>query len=177
MKTIKPTAAAASPKAAAKKSTSGKVTKTLKAVAETASDTITTKSGKDRWPPSVMKRGYTSVPTILLWGQGKIGLTPEEMNVLLQLISHWWIKSDNPHPSKATIARRMGRDPRTIQRHLTSLEDKKIIKRQERRKVHKGQDSNGYDLRGLIKKLEEIVPEFDKAAEQNKRRRAKAETK
>lgn len=177
MKTIKPKAPAASAKAAAKKSTTGKVAKTAKAVAEKASDTITTKSGEDRWPSSVMKRGYTSVPTILLWGQGKLGLTPEEMNVLLQLISHWWIKSDNPHPSKATIARRMGRDPRTIQRHLTSLEDKKIIKRQERRKVHKGQDSNGYDLRGLIKKLEEIVPEFDKAAEQNKRRRAKAETK
>jgi predicted transcriptional regulator len=177
MKTTKPKAAVTTPKAAAKKSTAGKVTKIPKAVATTAADAITTKSGKDRWPPSVMKRGYTAVPTILLWGQGKLGLTPEELNVLLQLISHWWIKSENPHPSKATIARRMNKDPRTIQRHLTSLEGKKIIRRQERRKVHKGQDSNGYDLRGLIKKLEEIVPEFDKAAEQNKRRRAKAETK
>lgn len=130
-----------------------------------------------KWPPEVMARGYSMIPSILLWGQGRLELKPEEFNVLLQLVSHWWTKGENPHPSKETIARRMGKKPRTIQRHLTSLEEKGLIARVARFKVHKGQDSNGYDLRGLIKKLKGIAPEFDKVADQNKRRRAKAESK
>lgn len=130
-----------------------------------------------KWPAEVMARGYSMIPSILLWGQGKLDLKPEEFNVLLQLVSHWWTKGENPHPSKETIARRMGKKPRTIQRHLTSLEAKGLITRVARFKVHKGQDSNGYDLRGLIKKLKEIAPDFDRVADQNKRRRAKAEVK
>jgi predicted transcriptional regulator len=132
---------------------------------------------KDRWPESVMARGYTMVPSILLWGQGALGLKPDEFNVLLQLVSHWWTKSQNPHPSKETIARRMGKNARTVQRHLTTLENAGFIKRETRFKLHKGQDSNGYDLRGLVKKLKEIAPDFEKVADQNKRRRARAEAK
>jgi predicted transcriptional regulator len=117
------------------------------------------------------------VPSILLWGQAKMKLKPDELNVLLQLISHWWSADHDPHPAKASIARRMGKDARTVQRHLTSLEEKGFIKRMVRYKIHQGQDSNGYDLSGLIEKLEAIAPEFEKTADQNKRRRAKVETK
>lgn len=136
-----------------------------------------TQVSDSRWPDAVMARGYAKIPSILLWGQARMGLEPDELNVLLQIISHWWVKGQNPHPSKASIARRMGKDPRTVQRHLTSLEDKGFIARETRFKVHKGQDSNGYDLRGLVRKLKEIAPEFEKVSDQNKRRRAKAEAK
>ena len=122
-----------------------------------------------------MARGYSSVPSILFWGQGRVELTPEELNVLLQLISHWWSEGNDPHPSKETIARRMGKNARTIQRHLTSLETKGFIRREARFKIHKGQDTNAYDLSGLVAKLVELAPEFQKAADQIKRRRAKAE--
>lgn len=132
---------------------------------------------KQRWPDEVMSRGYSMIPSILFWGQNKLELKPEEFNVLLQLLSHWWTKGQDPHPSKETIARRMGKKPRTVQRHLTSLEEKGLIARVARFKLHKGQDSNGYDLRGLIKKLREIAPDFEKVADQNKRRRANAESK
>ena len=135
------------------------------------------KKRKDKWPDAVLSRGYSMIPSILLWGQGKMGLKPDELNVLLQLISHWWSADHDPHPAKDTIARRMGKDARTVQRHLTSLEKNGFIKRIERFKRHKGQDSNGYDLSGLIAKLEAIAPEFEKVTDQNKRRRAKAETK
>jgi predicted transcriptional regulator len=117
------------------------------------------------------------IPSILFWGQGKLSLKPDEFNVLLQLVSHWWTKGQNPHPSKETIARRMSKDPRTVQRHLTSLEKKGFLKRETRYKLHKGQDSNGYDLRGLVRKLKEIAPDFEKVTDQNKRRRARAESK
>ena len=135
------------------------------------------KKRKDKWPDAVLSRGYSMIPSILLWGQAKMGLKPDELNVLLQLISHWWSADHDPHPAKDTIARRMGKDARTVQRHLTALETKGFIKRVERFKRHKGQDSNGYDLSGLIAKLETIAPEFEKVTDQNKRRRAKAETK
>ena len=104
-----------------------------------------------------------------------MGLEPDEFNVLLQLVSHWWSADHDPHPAKQTIARRMGKSARMVQRHLTSLEEKGFIERITRYKLHQGQDSNGYDLKGLIAKLEAIAPEFEKTADQNKRRRAKVE--
>lgn len=135
----------------------------------------TGKKAKEKWPATVLARGYSMIPSILLWGQAKMELKPDELNVLLQLISHWWSANHDPHPAKETIARRMGKDARTVQRHLTALENKGFIKRVTRYKLHQGQDSNGYDLSGLIEKLEAIAPEFEKTADQNKRRRAKVE--
>ena len=66
------------------------------------------KKRKDKWPDAVLSRGYSMIPSILLWGQAKMGLKPDELNVLLQLISHWWSADHDPHPAKDTIARRMG---------------------------------------------------------------------
>jgi predicted transcriptional regulator len=129
----------------------------------------------DRWSDAVMDRGHTIIPTILFWGQAKLGLTPDELNVLLQIISHWWYAGNDPHPSKDRIAERMKKHPRTVQTYLTSLEDKGFIRRVERFKANKGQDSNGYDLSGLISKLQAIAPEFKKVADQNKLRRRRVE--
>jgi hypothetical protein len=130
---------------------------------------------RDRWTDAVMDRGHSIVPTILLWGQAKLGLSPDELNVLLHLIGHWWYGGNDPHPSKETIAGRMKKHPRTVQAYLTSLEKKGFIRRFERFRANKGQDSNGYDLSGLVKKLIEIAPEFKKVAEQNRLRRARVE--
>jgi predicted transcriptional regulator len=130
---------------------------------------------KERWSGAVMDRGHSIVPTIMLWGQAKLGLTPDELNVLLQLVSHWWYAGNDPHPSKETIAARMKKHPRTVQAYLTSLEKKGFIRRIERFKVNKGQDANGYDLAGLVAQLNAIAPEFKKVAEQNKLRRRRVE--
>ena len=56
-------------------------------------------------------RGHTIIPTILFWGQTKLDLTPDELNVLLQIISHWWYAGNDPHPSKDRIAKRMKKHP------------------------------------------------------------------
>jgi predicted transcriptional regulator len=129
----------------------------------------------DRWSDAVMDRGHTIIPTILFWGQAKLGLTPDELNVLLQLISHWWYAGNDPHPSKDRIAKRMQKHPRTVQAYLTSLEEKGFIRRVERFKPNKGQDANAYDLSGLVAKLQALAPEFKKVAEQNKLRRGRVE--
>lgn len=128
----------------------------------------------DLWSSQIIETGYTIVPSILLWGQGRLELTNDQLVVLIQLISHRWTASD-PHPSKERIANRVGRDPRTVQRHLSKLEEKGFLTRIKRTKHHKGQDSNGYDLTGLIGKLNELAPEFKKVLEQEKLRRARVE--
>ena len=130
---------------------------------------------KERWSVAALERGFSPVPIILMWGQARLGLTPEEMNVLLQLISHWWSGGSDPYISKERIAGRMGKHPRTVQSYLTSLESKGFIKRIQRYKLNKGQDANAYDLSLLNGKLEEIAPEFKKVSDQNKLRRRRVE--
>lgn len=130
---------------------------------------------KERWSDAALERGYSPVPIILMWGQAKLGLTPEEMNVLLQLISHWWSGGSDPYISKERIADRMGKHPRTVQTYLTSLETKGFIKRIQRYKLNKGQDANAYDLGPLNAKLEGIASEFKKVSDQNKLRRRRVE--
>lgn len=134
------------------------------------------KKSQELWSVAIMDRGYSMVPTLLMWGQAKLGLKADEFNVLLQLISHRWHADTDPRPAKETIATRMGRSPRTIQRYLTKLEDMGLITRVTRFKANKGQDTNGYNLDGLVKKLDALAPEFKKVADLNKRRRAKVET-
>ena len=95
--------------------------------------------------------------------------------MLIQLISHRWTPENDPHPSKDRIATRIGRDRRTVQRLLTALEKKGFLSRVKRTKVHKGQDTNGYDLSGLMGKLNALSPEFKKVLEQERIRRAAVE--
>lgn len=130
---------------------------------------------EQRWGKSVIERGFTVLPSMLFWAQARLGLTPDEFNVVLQLAAHWWDANENPRPAKDTIAERMGKNPRTIQRYLTQLEEKGLIKRIARFRPGRGQGANAYALDGLVKKLEELEPEFRKVIEQNRIRRQKVE--
>jgi hypothetical protein len=130
----------------------------------------------DKWTPAVIKLGYTTLPSLLLRAQAKLKINPVQLNVLIQLIEHWWEADKNPFPAKETIARRMNKSTRHIQRILTQLENVGYIKRIERFLGHKAQTSNAYSFDGLVKKLVALEPEFRKAAEQNKIRRKKVET-
>jgi len=130
----------------------------------------------DKWTPAVIKLGYTTLPSLLLRAQAKLKLNPSQLNVLIQLLEHWWEADKNPFPAKETIARRMNKTPRHVQRILTQLEKAGHIKRIERFLGHKAQTSNAYSFDGLVKKLVALEPEFRKAAEQNKIRRKKVET-
>lgn len=129
----------------------------------------------EKWPKSTMALGYANIPTLLFWGQARLGLSSEELNVLLQLISHWWSNEKHPHPSKDSIAERMGKSSRMVQRYIGSLEKAGFIKRTSRYKLNKGQETNSYDLKGLVKKLEAIAPEFEEQKLKTKRQRAKVE--
>ena len=100
-----------------------------------------------------MKFGYTMIPNLLLQAQGRLGISPVQ---LIQLIQHWWDAGNDPFLAKETIARRMGKSPRQIQRYLTELEDAGFVRRIPRYKGHKAQTSNAYGLDGLVLKLSAI---------------------
>src|SRR5271163_774155 len=63
---------------------------------------------EERWGKAVMARGFTVLPTMIFWAQARLGLTPDEFNVVLQLAAHWWDAGENPRPAKDTIAERIG---------------------------------------------------------------------
>jgi predicted transcriptional regulator len=129
-----------------------------------------------RWGRGVAQHGYTMVPTVLLWMQGRLGLNPSQFLVLLQVLSHWFKDDSLPWPAKETIATRLGIKPRQIQRILTDLETAGLIKRVPRHFGHGGQTSNAYDPSGLVKRIKELEPEYRKMKEENKARRAEVET-
>ncbi|KQY99993.1 hypothetical protein ASD45_03645 [Pseudolabrys sp. Root1462] len=137
------------------------------------------KSGKraeDKWSPQVLKFGYTALPNLLLRAQAKLGITPTQFNVLAQLVEHWWDADKYPFPAKDTIARRIGKSPRQVQRYITELETAGYVKRIERFSGRKSQINNGYSFAGLIKKLKSIEPEFTKAADLKRQKAKKLET-
>lgn len=129
----------------------------------------------DKWTAPVAKLGYTQLPSLLLRGQAKLKLTSPELNVLLHIIEPWWEADRLPWIAKDTIAQRMRKEPRHIQRIITRLEKGGFIKRISRYYGKKQQTANGYSLDGLVKKLIDIEPAFRKEKEQNKLRRKKVE--
>jgi hypothetical protein len=130
---------------------------------------------EDKWSPQVLKFGYTALPNLLLRAQTKLKISPNQLNVLAQLAEHWWDADKYPFPAKETIARRMGKSPRQVQRYITELETAGLIKRIERFSGRKAQINNGYSFDGLIKRLKAIEPEFTKAANLKKQKVKKLE--
>jgi DNA-binding Lrp family transcriptional regulator len=94
----------------------------------------------------------------------------------VQLAEHWWDADKYPYPAKDTIARRMGKSPRQVQRYITELEKAGLIKRIERFSGRKSQINNGYSFDGLIGKLKAIEPEFTRAANLKRQKVKKLET-
>jgi hypothetical protein len=134
------------------------------------------KRAEDKWSPQVLKFGYTALPNLLLRAQAKLGITPNQFNVLAQLAEHWWDADKFPYPAKETIARRMNKSPRQVQRYITELENAGLIRRIERFSGKKAQINDGYSFDGLIKKLKALEPEFTKAANLKKLKSKKLET-
>lgn len=128
-----------------------------------------------RWGKLVAGRGYTMLPAVMIRAQHRLGLEPEHFNALLHLVYHWWEPDNNPYPAKATIAARMDKSPKTVQRYLKALEDSGLIRRIVRFEAHRGQTSNEYDLSGLVQKLAVIAADEAKVSEENKTRASSVE--
>ena len=120
------------------------------------------KESEKKWGKAVMALGYCIFPSILLQAQGRLGLSAQEMVILLQLAEHWWKADSLVFPSKETIAERVGLSAKQVQRHIKALEERGLVRRNARYKPGRGQLSNQYDLSGLVAKLKALEPEITK---------------
>lgn len=126
----------------------------------------------EKWGENSLILGFTQVPTTLIYAQKELGLSSIEINILLNLLTHWWKKEEFPYPSQAGIAHRMGVSTRTVQRTLAGLETKGLIVRNKTsRDNNKYKGRSIYDLSPLVKILEEKSPELDIVKKNKKNRK------
>lgn len=116
---------------------------------------------EDKWGELVAQRGFAQVPNYLLLLNQFLDprLSPVELLLLLQLVGSWWRKGDLPFPSVATLAARCGVSSRQIQRALSQLEKREMLKRVPRR-AQGIIASNAYDLAPLVAWLERVAKAF-----------------
>ncbi|WP_460421564.1 helix-turn-helix domain-containing protein [Pseudomonas sp. ZL2] len=109
------------------------------------------KSIADRWGKDLTASGWTAIPNVLFEYSQELGLKTLDMVIILHLAGYWWRKGNDPFPSKATLARKIGVEPRTVQRAIAELESKGYIERTKRFATSGGNLSNSYSFDGLIK--------------------------
>ena len=96
--------------------------------------------------------GFQAVPDLLLKNQAKLDISPTDMVVLLNVLMHWWYPNDKPFPRAATISKRIGVTPRTVQRSLQSLEKSGLL-------IRETSDGRTYlNPEPLVDRLEQIAP-------------------
>ena len=145
-----------------------KNTKTATVVTLPVKKSGSTVASEKKWGKAVIKLGFSMVPSLIFQAQRRLGLSPTQLNILLQLADYWWNQERNPHPGKATIAERLNLSPRQVQRNIAALEQGGFLKRIERTAAHRGKMTNEYDLGGLVEKLKKLEPEFTLAKEQKR---------
>ena len=107
------------------------------------------RTNEKKWTKPLMDAGWTALPSVIIENQRQLGLEPLDLNIVLYLASKWWTAEGKPYPSKSTRAQAMNVHPRTIQKHIASLEAAGYIRREERR-TDQGSRTNIYHLDGLI---------------------------
>lgn len=111
-----------------------------------------------KWGKDALSIGWTPVPVALMFLQNHLRISPTEMNVLLNLLVHWWRAGEVVYPAQDAIAHRMGVSKRTIQRSMDRLEELGLIERTSTSRSSKYKGRNLYDLEPLRKTLETYTP-------------------
>lgn len=110
-----------------------------------------------KWGESLSLDGWVAVPVALIRYQKNLKISSMEMNVLLNLLMHWWDKDKPPFPSQIAMAERIGVSTRTIQRNLNTLCQKKLITKTPLfSSKNSFKNRNIYNLMPLVIKLNEI---------------------
>jgi len=125
-----------------------------------------------RWGKQLTEAGWTAIPSVLLSHQHRLGLDPLNLNIILQIIKHWWEPGNPPFPSKTSIAKAIGIDVSTVRKRLRAMEKAGLLVRVERWDPHGGQKTNAYTFAGLIKKATPHARE--ELTERAARKKAKA---
>ncbi len=103
-----------------------------------------------KWPEDVAQRGFVPVPKCLITCMGDLGLSPQEVSVLINIIERCWFAGDKAWPSVDYLATNIGRGNSTTRGITSSLAKKGFLDKEQRYNT-----SSLYDLEPLAKKLEE----------------------
>lgn len=136
---------------------------------------VTEKILNQKWGKDTMAANYAVVPSALLRGQARLGITATELAILIHLIDHWWKPDEMPWPSKKTLAERLRVGAKTIQRAMARLEEEGLIKRESRFHNTGGRASNRYDLAPLVDRLKPIAKDLVAASSEAKAIKKKAQ--
>ena len=115
------------------------------------------------WGKPVLSHGYTALPSILIRAQSRLGITPLQFNIIVQLLDYWRDPERAPFPSKAELADRIGCKPKAIQINIKALESQGLVRREVRQKARGDYHSNIYHLDGLVERIRALEPEFAQA--------------
>ena len=135
------------------------------------------KSSTERiWGKAVYSHGYAGIPSIMIKGQKRLGLSPIQFNILIQLLDYWHEPSRKPFPTKQDIADRIGVTAKTVQNNIRGMEQAGLVRREIRKTASGDFNSNIYHLDGLIAKVRELEPDFAELRKQKALTKKKAET-
>ncbi len=101
-----------------------------------------------KWPRSVVDKGFTLIPNLLIEHLGDLGNTPTDFVVYVAIYKHYWRAKDLPFPSLLKLSQYTGLSTRTIKRATKRLSDAGYIK-----KTKLGYSTNTYDPRPVGNKL------------------------
>lgn len=104
-----------------------------------------------KWTPPIAAHGYTELPNIILLNIKELRISAAEFLTLSAILSFKWGEG-KPWPSVKSISARTNCEPRTVRKHIASLEAKGILKR-----VLRSHMSSEYDFSQLRLKLDKLA--------------------
>jgi len=119
-----------------------------------ADTALSRKFGED-----VMRAGFTGVPNVILQNQKALDLSYLDMILIIHLLRYWWDPAGLPWPSKARLAADVGADVSTVRKRIARMEDLGLVKRVPRKRSQGGDDTNIYDLTGLVERAKQLAAE------------------
>ena len=129
------------------------------------------RANEAKWTRPLINAGFMIMPDVFLEHQQDFKLDAIDMNIIFHLARYWWSANNLPHPSKKTIAERMGIDASTVRRRIARMEKAGLIKRNARFGSDQRREANDYDFRGLINKAKPFATQM--IEKRNKKRQAR----
>lgn len=131
---------------------------------------------REKWGDNALLMGWAAIPTTLLFLQARLKITPLGLNILLNLVAHWWERTEHPFPSQEVLASRMGVSKRSIQREVARLCSMGLLEKSPssvRHPQYRGR--NTYDLTPLVAALNQEAPDLVESMQRRRERFAQKE--
>jgi hypothetical protein len=105
-----------------------------------------------RWTPTLIKGGFTPVSTYFIDNYHRLAPTLSSLEAMLviHLMRYKWDER-HPHPTFATLSKKMGVTPTATRNHARSLEKKRFLNR-----LATQGSPNEFDLKPLFDALERL---------------------